>query len=65
LISEINRAIDLEKTRSAEFGGARVSVVFGLILAFMAGAIIAAFTTLSGQLSELFEVVGGNLTLQQ
>ena len=40
------------------------AIEYGLILAFMAGAIIAAFTTLSGDLKSLFDGVGAKLTVQ-
>jgi pilus assembly protein Flp/PilA len=39
------------------------AIEYGLILALMAAAIVAAFTTLSEQFTSLFESVGGYLSL--
>jgi pilus assembly protein Flp/PilA len=52
-------------TRIIKDESGATAIEYGLILAFMAGAIIAAFTTLSGELTTLFGSIGDSLTLQQ
>jgi pilus assembly protein Flp/PilA len=52
-------------TRIIKDESGAIAIEYGLILAFMAGAIIAAFTTLSGELTTLFGSIGDSLTLQQ